>query len=393
MGISDTSSMDSGGEDCDPEGNRTFRPSPTRSRSKRDRDNPSRFSVGSDEESQRLKTRRSEFVVIVKLKSNAPKTLNAVHLAESLSKEMGGFQHAKSLANGRILVVCNSKTQQEKALSISSLRNCDVEVYVPGTGTRAKGVIYGVPIDITDEEIRNNSMGTKIVEVRRFLITRNNEKMPSRTVLLTFDSAVMPSRVGIGFLSFQVKPYIRPPLRCFHCQGYGHVASVCRSKRKCGKCGGDHKYEECDAASMCCPNCGENHSSAYKGCRMYATAVEVQKVRTIDKISYAEAVRRVKNAGPGRLPQQPPAPRAQVTSTPSDNFVIKKMDLLAFISDVISELKFSRVVNKSDVVQLVSKAAIKYLQVNILPESLFRFLKERDGRPMMSQSSTMGGNR
>lgn len=372
-------------------GSGAFGPSPVRSGSKRGRDSPSNLSVGSDEESQRAKTKRDEFVVIVKFKSDASKSMNAVRLIECLSREIGGFHHAKSLANGRILVVCGSKEQREKALSVSSLGDCGVEVYVPGTGSRAKGVIYGVPTDIPDDDILRNTMGSKIVEVRRFQITRDNEKVPSRTVLLTFESAVLPSRIGLGYLSFQVKPYIRPPLRCYHCQGYGHVASVCRFKRKCGKCGGDHKFEDCTATSLCCPNCGENHSSAYKGCRSYATAVEVRKVMANDKVSYAEAVKRVKNPGPGRLPPQPPVPSAQVSPTPSDSLVIKKIDLMAFIADVISASKFSMVANKSDVVKLVSGAATKYLNVNVPPESLYQFLKDRGGRAVLSQGSVRGG--
>lgn len=381
MGFSD--SMDSGGEEYHLVGKSQG--------NKRTRERHSKFSTGSDGESQRLKVRKAgECFVIVKLKGNGAKTLNKMQLAECLAREIGSFQHAKSLANGRILVVCHSKTQQERALAVTSLKNCDVEVYEPGTGSRAKGVIYGVPTEITDEEILRRVKGAKIFEVKRFQITKNNEKMASQTVLLTFDSESIPRRIGLGYLSFQVKPYIRPPLRCFNCQRYGHVAAVCRGKRKCGKCGGDHSYEDC-ASALCCPNCGEEHSAAYKGCRFYANALEVQKIRTNERVSYAEALKRVNKDVGNHLSQQPLPPRVQVISPPSDSFIIKKVDFLAFISDVVSGSKFSKVSNRSDVIKLVSMAAGKYLQVNISPESLFQFLKDSEGRAMVSQSSEGGG--
>lgn len=377
MGFSD--SMDSAGEEFTVVG-------PNR-QAKRGRERHSKSSTGSDGESQQTKTRKTEIAVIVKLKGNT-KGLNSLQLVDCLAKEIGHFQHAKTLANGRILVVCNSKKQQDRALALTSLNKCDVEVFVPGTGSRAKGVVYGVPTEISDEDILANVKGAKVCEVKRFQITKDNEKVPSQTVLLTFDTETIPRRIGLGYLSFQVKPYIRPPLRCFNCHRYGHVAAVCRAKRKCGKCGGDHNYEDCNAA-LCCPNCGGNHSAGYKGCRVYASALEVQKVRTNENVSYAEALRRVKNVGYSQS-QQVLAPRAQAISPPSDSFIIKKVDFLAFISDVISGSKFSKVANRSDVIKLVSAAAGKYLQVNVSPESLFNFLKEREGRVTGSQSSVGG---
>lgn len=376
MGFSD--SMDSAGEDFQTVGKSK------KQGSKRIRERQSRSSTGSDGETQRPKMRRDgEFVVIVKLKGTGT-TLNKMQLAEHLAKEIGNFQYAKALANGRVLVVCHSKSQQERALALTSLNECNVEVYAPGTGSKAKGVIYGVPIEISDEDILRKVKGAKVSEAKRFQITKDNMRVASQTVLLTFESQSIPRRIEIGYLSFQVKPYIRPPLRCFNCHEYGHVAAVCRKKRKCGKCGEDHNYEDC-ASALCCPNCGEAHSAAYKGCRFYANAVEVQKIRTNDRVSYAEAVKRVDRAnGPSRHP-------ARISSPPSDSFNIKKTDFLAFITDVLTGLKFSKVVKKSDVIRIVSISAEKCLQVKISPQSLFELIKDKEGGPMASQSSAGGG--
>ncbi|XP_060782171.1 uncharacterized protein LOC132889552 isoform X3 [Neoarius graeffei] len=348
MGFSD--SMDSAGEEFQIVGKSK------KQGSKRTRERHSRSSTGSDGELQRPKIRRDgEFVVIVKLKGTGT-TLNKIQLAEHLVKDIGNFQYAKSLANGRILVVCHSKSQQERALAITSLNKCDVEVYAPGTGSKTKGVIYGVPTELSDEDILGKAKGAEVSEVKRFQITKDNMRVASQTVLLTFESESIPRRIEIGYLIFQVKPYIRPPLRCFNCHTYGHVAAVCRKKRKCGKCGGDHNYEDC-ASALCCPNCGEAHSAGFKGCRFYANAVEVQKIRTYERVSYAEAVKRVGHAN--RPSQQP----ARIFTPPSDSLIIKKTDFLAFITDVLTGLKFSKVVKKSDVIRIVSLSAAKYLQI------------------------------
>lgn len=127
----------------------------------------------------------------------------------------------------------------------------------------------------------------------------------------------------------------------------------------------------------------------YKGCRCYVKALEVQRVRTNEHISYAEALKKVNNeqSAGNRYPQQlPQTPRVQIVhSPPSDSFIFKKVDFLAFITDVVSGSKVSK--NRSDVIKLVSNAAEKYLKINISPESLFQFLKNSEGRPMGSQGS------
>ncbi|XP_037536589.1 cyclin-H [Nematolebias whitei] len=38
-----------------------------------------------------------------------------------------------------------------------------------------------------------------------------------------------------------IMPYIPPPLRCYKCQRYGHIAAVCKGKQRCAKCGADHR--------------------------------------------------------------------------------------------------------------------------------------------------------
>lgn len=55
-----------------------------------------------------------------------------------------------------------------------------------------------------------------------------------------------------------------PPLRCYKCQRYGHVAAQCRGKPRCAKCGGGHEYGGCgEKAELRFCSCGDPHSTAY----------------------------------------------------------------------------------------------------------------------------------
>lgn len=50
---------------------------------------------------------------------------------------------------------------------------------------------------------------------------------------------------GITYMSYAVREYTPPPLRCFKWQRFGHVANQCRGKFRCAKCGGEHEYGKC----------------------------------------------------------------------------------------------------------------------------------------------------
>ena len=95
-------------------------------------------------------------------------------------------------------------------------------------------------------------------------------------------------------MSYSVREYIPPPIRCFKCQRFCHVASQCRDKIRCAKFGGDHEYDKWDkdAVLKCC-NCVGNHSAAYGGCEKHKEAREVQKVKIINKVSYAGATKKI----------------------------------------------------------------------------------------------------
>jgi len=44
---------------------------------------------------------------------------------------------------------------------------------------------------------------------------------------------------------FQSRPYIPEPLRCFHCQRFGHRKSICKAAATCAICSGKHETQLC----------------------------------------------------------------------------------------------------------------------------------------------------
>ncbi|KAL0973670.1 hypothetical protein UPYG_G00209270 [Umbra pygmaea] len=170
---------------------------------------------------------------------------------------------------------------------------------VPGSAGKVRGVVTGVPEDISMEEFVEVVSGGDVVGARRLGSRALGLDKVSPTVLLEFGGP-LPRRVYSGCLSFYVREYVPSPLRCFNCQRMGHVAAVCRGQGRCGRCGGAHEYGKCGVGAVvrCC-NCGGGHSAAFGGCVVQQKAAEAQRVKLVDGVTYAEAVRRVGGLGVG----------------------------------------------------------------------------------------------
>jgi hypothetical protein len=159
-----------------------------------------------------------------------------------------------------------------------------------------KLVAGGVPEAITEEEIR---VAAGAREARRILKRREGVMVPTMAVALTYQTGdELPSRVAMDYLSFRLRPYVAQPLRCFTCQRFGHVSNTCRSKTiTCPTCAGKHAYNACpNKNTPKCSNCGEGHSAAYRKCRAFEEVQQTLKVAATQKISYRDALVKVKLA-------------------------------------------------------------------------------------------------
>ena len=123
--------------------------------------------------------------------------------------------HASILQNGMISIICKSARQQDKVLKIKNVLGKGVEVFKPRISTEVKGVVYNVSLEVSN-----------VIAAKR--MGKGENGRGTTPVLLTFKDDVVPKRVMLGYMSYPVREYERPPLRCFKCQRYGHVAAVCR---------------------------------------------------------------------------------------------------------------------------------------------------------------------
>nr|XP_055046932.1 uncharacterized protein LOC129432503 [Misgurnus anguillicaudatus] len=236
-------------------------------------------------------TNRDMYKVMVTFEKSSGKHMHPIGLSKAINKEVGVVSMAQCLGQGRVLIIVKDVAQRNRLLKLKDLNGEKISAREIGINSNVKGVIVGIPLDITMEEIKENVRGGKVINARRLFQNKEGQRQESLSILLTFEGKI-PEKVQLGYLSYTVREFIPKPLRCFKCQRIGHVAAVCRGKVRCSRCGDEHEYDKCpeNAVIKCC-NCGGPHSAAYGGCKVQMEAREVQKYKVGNKVSYAEALK------------------------------------------------------------------------------------------------------
>ncbi len=204
-----------------------------------------------------------------------------------------------------------------------------------------------------------------MIDVKRLKCNRNNERGDSLSVMIHFDDDKLPSKVFLGFMSFSVRPYVPPPLRCYKCQKCGHVAAVCRGKQRCARCGGEHEYGKCgqEVNPKCC-NCGGDHSAGYGGCKVRKHAAQVQNVRIQEGLTYSEALKKVgKNLESGEKSKEIIQQKTEMAKEKTkEKFGIKNnVAFVTFMAEVVN--CSAQTESRTERIRIIIKAAEKYLEI------------------------------
>lgn len=347
--------------------------------------------------------------VIVVFEQKGGPHLHPIHITKAIEEEIGKIKHARFMGNGRLLIFAASEKQREIILKKDTLNKAKMSSHIPGIATGKRGVITGIPVAVSIEEIKNSLKGGDIVDAKR--LTKGKEKLDSMSILIWFKNE-MPSKVQMGFMCYPVREYVPHPIRCFKCQRFGHVATQCRGKLRCAKCGNEHEYGQCgDDVELKCCNCGGQHSAAYGGCVKQKEAKEVQKYKIAHNVSYAEAIKSIVKDKRQEKPAVIYAPKVRSTDsnkpcTSTENCIeeinqqtktyratrpiceckarisdetllIRKNEFIAFICSVVNVTMLHS--KKSDKIKSVVEAANDFLGIITKADDIHKILNLKYG--------------
>jgi len=177
--------------------------------------------------------------------------------------------------NYGIKIRCASEMDAEKLRSMNwknALEGASVIETLHGA------VIHGVSkydIDFEKDNLEEtktriqftNSEGTAIEKIAPLRKRARNANAPTQSVVIFFKRSkdvtnCIESGIHIGRRHYNIIERYLPQCQikqCFKCQSYGHKASACTRKAKCGKCAQEHETKECQENTMQCANCKGSH--------------------------------------------------------------------------------------------------------------------------------------
>ncbi|GBN07216.1 hypothetical protein AVEN_246885-1 [Araneus ventricosus] len=206
---------------------------------------------------------------------------------EKALKGIGGCpKTVKRLKSGDLLIETLSATQTKSFLLAEKFLDHPVSVTVHRGLNSSRGVVSeNELVGSSDTEILEGLSSQGVIRVRRINIKRDGKLIPTKHVILTFNSTKLPATIKAGFLSCPVKPYIPNPIRCFNCQRFGHSKAVCRGRLTCSKCSViGHSANDCTSDPKC-RNCSQAHTADSKLCPQFKTEKKIQELRSCSKPS------------------------------------------------------------------------------------------------------------
>ncbi|XP_035912529.1 uncharacterized protein LOC118512332 isoform X2 [Anopheles stephensi] len=219
-------------------------------------------------------------------------------------------EQVSRVRGGKLLIKVKNENLAEKAERIKKIPdtngNIEVKVYEHPTLNTTKGVIRCPDIEfMSEEEILSGLKDQKVTEVNIMKRKVENVLRNTKTAILTFNTTRVPRSVDFGFYPLLVDLYIPKPMRCATCLKIGHTKKWCKGERTCANCSLPAHEEVCVITK--CVSCGDNHNTLDKDCPIYIDETEIQKIKTINRITYKEAraIRR----------RQCPTPPKKFTST------------------------------------------------------------------------------
>lgn len=150
--------------------------------------------------------------------------------------------------------------------------------------------------DIYDQNMENTEINLETFK-REFKIIheykRKDPKDPRVALVVECTAQVRNAirnrdRIFIGWQSCRLKDY-NPLVRCYKCQGFGHVAKYCKNKTVCPHCADGHEQKDCGNKNRParCANClmskkDCNHPIGHPKCPEYIRATKI----AFEKIDY-----------------------------------------------------------------------------------------------------------
>jgi len=177
-----------------------------------------------------LRSQGEGLVIIVKPVGEQAGTFlkNPIILAKAIKNSIFARNECNDMrVNNRRNILCIQLKKQDKdlipeLLTVRNIGEWPVQCYQPTNDISCYGVIGPIHPDMDLNDIKENmhTGGEKIeiVNLVRMDQFQTGNRKPSSSIKVQFKSKVIPKNVYLDMISYPVREFCLPPLRCFRCQ-------------------------------------------------------------------------------------------------------------------------------------------------------------------------------
>ncbi|GFW90111.1 uncharacterized protein TNCV_1789331 [Trichonephila clavipes] len=220
-----------------------------------------------------------------------PKKPNVDQIVTNALIEIGGEpKSVKRLRSEDLLIETLSALQTKSFLLANTFLDSSVTISPHISLNTSRGVISELNLLSTPEsEILEGFSDQGVIHVRRITTKKDVTIIPTKHLILNFNSSNLSTTIKAGYLNCKILPYIPNPLSCFKCQRFGHSETSCRGQLTCSRCASvGHASTDCSLERKCV-NCSQPKYSNSKFCPKWKTEKEIQTIKINRNISYLEA--------------------------------------------------------------------------------------------------------
>jgi len=168
------------------------------------------------------------FYVYIQSTATLPSPIHPLSIGRSLVKLYNNeIKEIKKLGFSKVSIKFKFKEAANQLITLQPLKEQNCICYIPNYRIYRQGVIKGVPVDISAEELRPGiATPVEITAIHRLnhKITIINEKIeketkivPSSSVVLSFLNQILPKYIMIFSVRYEITPFIPKTSICHSC--------------------------------------------------------------------------------------------------------------------------------------------------------------------------------
>ena len=257
----------------------------------------SRDQLDTDSDNGQMPTSFPRFLIIESTKPDQTLAKLSPFVIEKVLVSIAGSpKSVKKLNSGSLLVEIEKAKHAENLMKLTRFFEIPAKCYPHTSLNTSRGIIRCPDLaGVSEEEIVSNLADQNVTAARRITIFRDNVRRNTNTIVLTFNTSILPRVLKVGYLKVPVDMYIPNPLQCYACFKFGHHERKCKLYggdelcRRCGITSYTHHDENKCTNEIKCVNCGEDHPSTSRTCKIWKREKEVVTIKYKEGLSFPEA--------------------------------------------------------------------------------------------------------